>query len=208
MLSGIISAVGSLGGQWLDNRREKSKATHEQKMEGIRAKTRVSVAKAEAEIAREQHRDHAVFTLDQMAVKEGRESKWDEFICLIALLPFIYTAMVYPTTAAALDNRLVLPQEIWEAMAAVPGYYWVLIFGIFARYLGLRGWFRDMRIGKKLLNIKPSVRENLPTPTSSVNGTHQGSPDSRELAGGGSSSDEPDDDEDIKSAKKKDDGNA
>ena len=129
-VTGIISGITSLGGQWLQGKQKIGEA-----------KIAFKVAQFQAKAKAIETVQGRTFDLDELSVKEAAKTYWDEFLCVIYLYPFIYTVMVYPLVQA---GGWVNPEVMWEAINHTPDWYKYGVALIGVRYLGFRNLLRNL----------------------------------------------------------------
>ena len=165
-LASIIAPASELGKQYLANKAEKTKGEFNiarDKLRGLQAiaeaETEFRVAEWKAKADRAMRKDEMAFTLDEIAVREGAQTKWDEILSGVWLLvTTYYPVVIYPFLAFWLANApLPSGTDIIRTLSDLPWFIQIVDFGIMARYLGLRGWFRDMKVGQHLKNMKEKL---------------------------------------------------
>ena len=158
----LVEPVAALGGKvvgaWSANREGKRRIVA-QRLENQAVEEKAAsdfrVAEFRAKADRLTKKDDHAFTLDELAVKEAAKTWWDEFLALAWLVVTTYYPIaIYPIILWASGGAIPEPSVIFEAMGDIPWQVWAVDFGIMARYLGLRGWFRDLNIAGKFSSAK------------------------------------------------------
>lgn len=134
VVSGIASPITTLGGQWLKNRGDVSKAAADLKIAELKAKTTIAVQRAEMEIKVLE----GTQALDYLAVQQQGKSIWDE---VMSLAIFAYPGYI------AYNAAIHAPPEqvsgvLLLTLHQLPGWYVALIFLVFINYFGYRSLFR------------------------------------------------------------------
>lgn len=154
-----LGLVGDLGKGWLENKKDEAKARSDLLITQMR-----NAAAAQATEAQNNA------TADQINLRANGKSWWDEFLCLIALSPLIYT-VVYSWIHEG------TPAAMWAAIASVPVWYMILIGAIYVNYLGMRGLATkaftvymasrggrgfDLAAAKKLPSVAKQIEKHYP----------------------------------------------
>ena len=166
-LSALVEPVAALGGKvvgaWSANREGKRRIVA-QRLENQAVEDKAAsdfrVAEFKAKADRLATKDAHAFTLDELAVKEAAKSWWDEFLAFTWLVVTTYYPIaIYPIIIWASGGAVPEPSILFDQMDKIPWGVWIVDLGIMARYLGLRGWFRDMKVGQKVSSLMKRGKE-------------------------------------------------
>ena len=147
MISTIISGVAKLGSSWMESKGKISEAKLKLTLARLAARTDLAQLDAKAEN-----------NLDELAVRQSAETLWDEFLCIVAMIPLALICYNAFNIADPADSG----EAMLNALESLPTWYQILIGAIYVRYLGFRrliSKFIEAKAGKIAAPSLPPIKE-------------------------------------------------
>ena len=138
MLSAIITGVSKLGSSWMESKGKISEAKLKLTLARLAARTDLAQLDAKAEN-----------NLDELAVRQSAETLWDEFLCIVAMIPLALIVWTERSSGEAMLN----------ALEGLPTWYQILIGAIYVRYLGFRRLISKFIEAKTKASASPLNKE-------------------------------------------------